>query len=338
MSKFSLDALNRCVYPFFRSNDPDIVLGSRFGEDVAITRIEDTLLMSHVDPIIGAVNQIGWLAVHVACNDIATSGARPRWLQLLVLVPKQEDEALLTQIMGDVFKAAEETGTSIVGGHTGYSSNLSRPLVAVTALGTLREREPVLTSGAHIGDHILISKGIPLEGTAILANDFTITARELGLTEVDLSEGKALMRQVSVIPEAMIFAECGVTAMHDVTRGGLLEALLEIASLSEVGISIDPERVLIPVICGRFAHAFDFDPMKMISSGTLAATVSPDRIAAVENRLVDAGIAYADIGEVVAGKGVTMLRDGQTVEYHEIHPEDDELARMWVEHQPDNVR
>ena len=112
---------------------------------MALTRVGGDILVSHVDPIVGAINNIGWLAVHVACNDVATSGAPPRWIQLLVLVPHKEDEDLLEKIMSDVVQAAEEIDVSIIGGHSGYSAALSRPLVAVTALGTLRGQLPVLT-------------------------------------------------------------------------------------------------------------------------------------------------------------------------------------------------
>lgn len=335
MSKFSLEVLNRIVFPYFHSEDPDILQGAVFGEDVALTRVGGDVLVSHVDPIVGAVLNIGWLAVHVACNDVATTGAPPQWIQVLVLVPNQNDEALLEEIMRDVAQAAKETGTSIIGGHTGYSAALSRPLVAVTALGTMQGRQPVLTKGAQPGDHILMTKGIALEGTAILANDFAHTALELGLTEKEILEAKKLMKQVSVIPEAMIFAKRGAAAMHDVTRGGILETLLEMASLADVGIDVDYERIPQPKIARRFAEAFDFDPLKMISSGTLVASVPEEKLAGVKRSLDEAEILWADIGVVTTDKGVCIKRDSEVFHYDEIHPEEDELARMWTLYKPD---
>jgi hydrogenase expression/formation protein HypE len=119
-------------------------LGAAFGEDVALTRVGGDILISHVDPIVGAIGNIGWLAVHVACNDVATSGAPPRWILVLVLVPTSGDEDLLEQIMRDANRAAKEIGVSIIGGHTGYTSGISRPLVAVTALGSASGRKLVL--------------------------------------------------------------------------------------------------------------------------------------------------------------------------------------------------
>ncbi len=329
MSKFSLDVLNKYVHPFIKTNDPDVILGSVFGEDVALTRIENGILVSHVDPIVGAVKDIGWLAVHVACNDVATSGTSPRWILLLVLVPHKEDEQLLEEIMRDAGSTSDEIGVSIIGGHTGYSSSLSRPLVAVTALGTLSNQNPVLTKGAHIGNHLFITKGIALEGTAILANDFANTATQLGLSDQELTKARELMKGVSIIPEALILAQEGATAMHDVTRGGLLETLLEVAKLSRVGIQVDASRIPILPVVSRFSKVFQFDPLKMISSGTLVATIPTEHVKAVRRSLDEKGIVYADIGEIVEGKGVQMIQNGQAKLYQEIHCEDDELARMW---------
>jgi hydrogenase expression/formation protein HypE len=330
MSKFSLDVLQRRVFPFVNTDNADVVLGAAFGEDVALTQVGEDILVSHVDPIVGAVGDIGWLAVHVACNDVAASGIRPRWLQLLVLVPKMEDVELLEQIMRDASRAAQEVGASIIGGHTGYSAGLSRPLVAVTALGTASGREPVLTGGANVGDRVLVTKGIALEGTAILAQDFADVAQELGLSEKELESGRGVMAEVSVMPEALVLAENSVTAMHDVTRGGVLETLLEIALLSQVGIEVTFSRLPIPPIVSRFAKAFTFDPLRMISSGTLAVTVPENCVEAVGGALEEVGTPYAFVGQVTEGRGVRVDRDGDIVHYTEIRSEEDELARLWA--------
>ena len=330
MSKFSLDVLQRHVFPFTEASDPDVILGAVFGEDVALTRVGGDILVSHVDPIVGAIGNIGWLAVHVACNDVAASGVPPRWILLLVLVPRREDEDLLGGIMRDASRAAGEIGASIIGGHTGYSSELSRPLVAVTALGTASGREPIRTGGARVGDHVLVTKSIALEGTAILAQDFADVAQRSGINEGDLEEARRLIDEVSVLPEALVLAEHGATAMHDVTRGRVLETLLEIADLSGVGMEVDASRLPIRPVIARFARAFQFDPLQMISSGTLAATIPPQRVADVSYALTKMGISFADVGRVIEGVGVRLLRKDGTVHYREIRCEEDELARMWA--------
>jgi len=330
MSKFSLDVLQRRVFPFTKTKDPDVILGAVFGEDVALTRVGDDILVSHMDPIVGAIGNIGWLAVHVACNDIATTGVPPLWILLLVLVPRMEDEELLESIMRDASQAAQEIGVSIIGGHTGFSTNLSRPLVAVTALGTASGREIVKTSGAKVGDQVIVTKGIALEGTGVLAQDFEDVALKLGLKEKDLAEARALMRNVSVIPEALALASHGATAMHDVTRGGVLETLLEMSFLSNTSLEIDGSQIPISDVVKRFARAFQFEPLKMISSGTLVATVPAERLKDASQSLNELGSTYAIVGRVTEGIGVRIFQDGSSVHYKEIRCEEDELARMWA--------
>ena len=311
------------------NTDTEVILGSAFGEDVALTRVGGDILASHIDPIVGAIENLGWLAVHVACNDIAASGIAPRWILVLVLVPNQQDEELLKQIMKDISRATKEINVSIIGGHTGYSSGISRPLVAVTALGTASGRKPIKTDGACIGDHVLVTKGIALEGTSILAQDFADVARGMGINEQELAEGRKLIKGVSVIREAMAMSQHGATAMHDVTRGGLLETLIEIAHLSQIGIKVELSKIPVPQIVTRFSEAFQFDPLRMISSGSIVATVSPDHLQDAENALIDLGIPYANIGRVTHGSGVSIQSKEETIHYNDILCEEDELARMW---------
>jgi hydrogenase maturation factor len=333
MSKFSLEVLRRCVFPFVSSDDPDVILGPAFGEDVSLTRVGGEILVSHLDPVVGAIGNIGWLAVHVACNDIATTGIPPRWILPLVLVPRLQDEALLERIMRDAGRAAKEIGVSIIGGHTGYSTNLAQPLVAVTALGTAEGRTPVRTRGARVGDHVLVTKGIAIEGTAILAQDFADVAHALGLSANDLTEARGLMAQISVVKEAVAIAAHGATAMHDVTRGGLLETLLELGALSGVAIDVDAALLPMPPVVTRFAKAFQFDPLWMISSGTLAATIPPQRVADVRRVLEEEiRVPFAFVGCVREGTGVHVRDHGETAHYGDIRCEKDELARMWQLH------
>ena len=142
-------------------------------------------------------------------------------------------------------------------------------------------------------------------------------------------QARQLMTGVSVIPEALALAEQGATAMHDVTRGGLIETLLEIAKLGEVGMRVDMQRIPIHRIVSRFATAFQFEPLAMISSGTLVSTIPPEYVKSARECLEEKGIPFADIGLVIEGQGVQIIQGDQTRHYQEIHCEADELARMW---------
>ena len=334
MSKFPYEILKTCVYPFTRPahRDDSVILGATFGEDVALTKVGNDLLLSHVDPIVGAVSGIGWLAMHVACNDIACSGVSPKWAQILVLVPTKEDHQLVREIMSDAGKAAEEIQVTIVGGHTGYSSGISRPVVAVTAMAPAMNRRIIGTGGARPGDHIIITGGAGIEGTSILAMDFADEGRFLGLSEEELQEASRLSGEVSVVREALILADHGATSMHDVTRGGILETSIEISRLSGVSLEINADLLPSRPVVERFAQAFSFDPLKMISSGSLVATIPSQKVETVLEALQSSGIHAGDVGTVKEGNGITLYRKGIGYTETEVHCEDDELARMWAIH------
>lgn len=332
MVKFPFEVMQECVYPFTakESKDPDVILGSAFGEDVAVTRVGDDLLLSHVDPIVGAVNGIGWLAVHVACNDIAASGIKPRWIQLLVMLPSQEDTSDLKQIMCDAARAAESLEVTIIGGHTEASNGLKRPLVAATALAPACGKRIVKTSGAKPGDIIYVTRGVGLEGTGILASDFTNEAKRRGLTDQDIEEALKLLSSVSVVSEALKLADLGATAMHDVTRGGIFETLLEIGACSHTCMHVDRSKIPVPEVVQRFANAFTFDPLKMISSGTLVATLPPEACDAAEKAFESGPCKLFRIGVVTEGEGLFLRHVSEKQHFMKIACEQDELTRMWA--------
>ena len=92
----------------------------------------------------------------------------------------------------------------------------------------------------------------------------------------------------------------------------------------------------VPLIAERFSKAFQFDPLKMISSGTLVATVPPSKLERARQALSEKNILHAVIGEVIPGEGVIIKQAGEVLKYQGIHAEEDELARMWITYQTDD--
>lgn len=185
-------------------------------------------------------------------------------------------------------------------------------------------------------DHIFVTKGVAFEGTAILASDFSGAARDLGLMPTELEEAEALMSKISVIPETILLTKHSATAMHDVNRGGILETLLKIAFLSDVGLRVEEGHIPVLMIVGQFVGAFDSDPLKIITYGMLAATISHAKVGPSMGALLESGIPFADVGEVMPGEGLTILWDGVERYYDEIQPEANELARLSTEYPVDS--
>ena len=136
VGKVRPDLLARFVFSRTGVEDPRVLVGPAYGEDSAIIDMRDFVLVVHSDPITEAVGRIGWLAVHVACNDVAVRGAKPEWLLPVILLPEGCPDGLLDEITAQIDQAAREIGAAVVGGHTERCPRLDRPIISMTAVGT----------------------------------------------------------------------------------------------------------------------------------------------------------------------------------------------------------
>ncbi len=328
VGKVRPDLLARFVFSRTGARDPRVLVGPAYGEDSAVIDMGDFVLVVHSDPITEAVGRIGWLAVHVACNDVAVRGARPRWLLPVILLPEGCSDGLLDEITAQIDQAAREIGAAVVGGHTERCPRLDRPIISMTAIGTAPKDRYVITGGAKPGDAVLMTKGAGLEGTAILATDFSAELAEAGVPEELLEKARAFMSEISVVEEALALAEVGVNSMHDPTEGGLLGGLAELAYASGKRVEVWEEKVLVRPETEAVCRALGVDPLKLISSGCLLATLPKEKLGEAQEKLGRLGVDWAVIGEVGEGPpGLLVHReDGRT---ERVGPfVEEELARL----------
>lgn len=285
--------------------DPRVLQGPGVGLDCAILDFGDTLLALKSDPITFATADIGWYGVQVNANDIATSGARPRWFLVTLLLPEKAATAQLAeQISDQIFRACQAMDVSVIGGHTEITYDIDRPILVGTMIGEVPRERLVTSRGARPGDRILLTKGVPIEATAILAREFPDRLRQL-LTPAELRQAQSFLYDpgISVLPDARVAVDAGqVTAMHDPTEGGLATALWELAEASQCTLTVDPGSIPIPDLSGRICQAFDLDPLAAIASGALLLTVAPDDASPIRRALEAAGILCTEIGSVESGQ------------------------------------
>ncbi|MEM0063022.1 MAG: AIR synthase family protein [Ignisphaera sp.] len=300
-AKLPPNMLLKYIFSRVGSRDPSVIVGPSIGEDAAIIDIGGgRVLAVHADPITGAVEHIGWLSVHIACNDIAVRGARPKWLVPVILLPQSAGDKLVDEISRQMDEAANEVGAMIVGGHTEFTLGLSRPIISVTAIGVADKSRIVVTSGARVGDAVIMTKTVGVEGTAILSTDFRDVLRGLGVSEDVLKRGREFIKKVSIVKEALALAEAGLaTSMHDPTEGGLVGGLAEIAYASRKTIEIWEDRVPIAAETRIIASALKIDPLKLIGSGSLVATIPEDRVSKAIEILRALGVEATVIGRVL---------------------------------------
>jgi hydrogenase maturation factor len=310
LGKLPMDFL-QVLLQRYGGHDERLVLGPRVGEDAAVLDFGERYLVVKSDPITFATDEIGWYVVHVNANDIATMGARPRWLLLTLLLPERRtDRALVEKIFSQVDRACEALGVALCGGHTEITHGLDRPLAVGLMLGEVDKPNLVRSDGAQVGDDVILTKGIAVEGTAILARELEadLTAR-LGAEMVVRGRRLLEVPGISVLRDAEIVCRVGrPRAMHDPTEGGLSTGLWELALASGKGIVVDLAEVQVYAETAALCEALDLDPMGLIASGALLVSAAPAESMLMVEALAAAGIGAAVIGQVVEGPPVVWER------------------------------
>ena len=292
--------------------DPRVVVGPRVGEDAAVIEAGDRYLVVTSDPITFATDELGWYALHVNANDVVVRGATPRWFLATLLLPAgSTDEASVRAVFAQLAEACDELDVALVGGHTEITHGLDRPIVAGTMLGEVAKDKLVTTSGARVGDAVVLTKGVPLEGAAIIAREKEAELRARGVPPNVIRRARGFLRVpgISVRPEAELACELAtVHAMHDPTEGGIATALHELADAAKVGLRIDRDRIMILPEGRQLCDAFGLDPLGTIASGALLMTLDPAEAGTVIHALARESIDGHFIGQVVdRAQGVMLV-------------------------------
>src|SRR3989454_6254441 len=299
----------------FALRSPRIVVGPRVGEDAAVLDMGDRYLVATTDPITFATDELGWYALCVNANDLAVRGARPLWFLATLLLPESgTSEARAESLFTELSEACAELDVALIGGHTEVTAGLARPIVVGCMLGEVDKDRLVTTAGAREGDALLLTKGVPLEGAAILAREHGAEAARRGVGPDVIGRARDFLRRpgISVLPEARL--ACGaarVHAMHDPTEGGLATACWELSQAAGVGVRVHREQIPVLPEGHILCEAFGLDPLGTIASGALLAAVDPAGAEGVIVACRGAGIACAAIGRVTpASAGVTLVSAG----------------------------
>ena len=310
--------------------DERVLLGPGVGRDAAVVSFADRCLVAKTDPITFASDEIGWYAVHINANDIACVGATPRWFLATLLLPEaQTDAKLVDTIFNQIVDACADLGVALIGGHTEITHGLDRPIVAGCMLGEVAPERLVRPEQAQPGDALLITKGIAVEGTAIIAREIGTELSELDAPLLGRSRGFLHDPGISVVRDAAIAMAAGaVHAMHDPTEGGLATGLWELARAAGVGLVVDETAIPILPETRAVCEQLGLDPLGLIASGALLLAVAPGEAPAILAAFEEAGIAGTCIGYVVEQERGILLQDTRR-QRPLPHFDRDEIARLF---------
>jgi HAD superfamily hydrolase (TIGR01509 family) len=314
----------------FIFDDGLLIIKPGVGEDIAAVDISsEEVIILKSDPITYATDAIGHYAVLVNANDIATAGAVPRWFMTTLLFPFGSTGSDIWHVMQELNRIANKHRITLCGGHTEITDAVKRPLVIGSLVGTVKKNHLIDKRNIQTGDKILLTKSIAVEGTAIIAREFESRLQTMGFNESDLIACQQLLDSISILDEAAAAAETGgVSAMHDVTEGGLATAVTELSIAANHQIKIDMDKIPVFHQTLRICGLFDISHLGLIGSGSLLICCRPDREAEIKTQIQKAGIDLTCIGEIVgAGKGVLAFDKSGPVPWPEF--EVDELTRLF---------
>ena len=263
--------LQKIILNKIKHTRKDILVTPKIGEDCCAVDYGEYTCVLSTDPITGSVNEVGRLAVHVSCNDIASCGAEPIGMLVSILVPPSATEDDLDTVMSQLCDTAASLNVDIIGGHTEITDAVGRIVIIGTAVGKCLKEKMITTSGAMEDDDIVMTKSAGIEGTAIIASDFEEKLKSV-LDKDLIQSAKGFIDRISVVKEGIIAGKLGVNSMHDVTEGGILGAVWEIAEASGVGALVYKDKIRVERETEEICRYFGIDPLKLISSGCMVIT------------------------------------------------------------------
>jgi hydrogenase expression/formation protein HypE len=295
--KIPIDILEEVVFRNLGTKRKEVVVGPKAGIDGAVLDASNKNLIVSMDPITGAVERIGWLAVNVNANDIATFGVEPSFLFSCIMLPQGAGKETVEAICTQMDAAAKELGIAIVGGHCESTPSLQNPIVVCCVMGLTEKGEYVTTGGAKAGDKLILTKSAGIEGTAILASD-----REQQLAPIMgssmLNDAKNFYRNISVVKDALAaYKTGGVHAMHDPTEGGVMGGIHEMADASQLGVKVFEASIGVEPETSKICRYFEIDPFQLIGSGALLISAEPAKTSEIIDNLAKEQVYASVIGE-----------------------------------------
>lgn len=324
IGKLPEPVLIRSVLKQVKHRREEVLVGPAVGQDCAVVQVEpDEVLVMSTDPITGTVKDLGSHSIHITANDLAASGAEPIGVMLTVMLPDTVEEPEVKKMMQEAEATCKKLNMEVLGGHTEITNVVRQPLISVTGVGKIKKSRVITTLQVQPEQDIVVTKWIGLEATTILAKEREEELRKrfpAGIVDTAIGFDRFL----SVVPESRIAMEHGVTAMHDITEGGVFGALWEMASGAGVGLEVDLKKIPIRQETVEICQYFDLNPYQIMSSGSMM--IAADDGHELVRKLEKDGIHASVVGRTNAGND-RILRNGEDVRYLD-KPQPDELYKV----------
>lgn len=317
--KISNGGFEDIILPNCGYTRPEVLSGPAFGVDVALVELPGGMGLALTSDPLSLIPSLGlqesaWLSVHLMANDMATTGFAPMYAQMVLNLPPSISEADFTTYWQFIHQYCNDIGVAITGGHTGSIEGQNSTIAGGgTMLLTAPLNQILLSKKAKAGNVIIVTKECALSSAAILAMSFPETVKNKLGNEI-YQQGCELFYQTSSLTDGLVAAATGineVTAMHDVTEGGVLGAIYEMAIASGNGVCVQNELLPISEPQQRICQLFDIDARFCIGAGAMVMAVKKEYAQNVLHRLQQNNIKATVVGEFTdKSKGYKLAEAG----------------------------
>jgi hydrogenase expression/formation protein HypE len=310
------------IYPFCGSQRDEVTTPAQFGVDVSIIRLSMGFEMALTSDPLSLIPSLGlqesaWLSVHLMANDMATTGKAPMYAQFVLNLPAHLTAADFNTYWQYIHQYCKEMGTAITGGHTGrFEQQNSTVAGGGTLIAIAPEGEMLTSKGAGEGDVIVVTKQSALIATSILALSFPETVKNKCGLEVQRLASE-LFYKTSSLAEGLAAAALNtsesrlVTAMHDVTEGGILGAIYEMATAAGLGVEVAVDKLPTGEVQKAVCNLFDLDPLYCIGAGSMIIAVKEGKEQDLIKILQQSGVMATAVGKFTAkNDGLTVTSQG----------------------------
>jgi hydrogenase maturation factor len=292
--KIPIEILKEVVFKNLGAERGEVIIGPAAGIDGAVLDVGNKNAIVSMDPITGAVERIGWEAININANDVATFGVEPAFFFSCLLLPENADSKIIETISTQMNNAAKELNIAIVGGHCEATPGLTNPIMVGCAMGLTEKGKFITAAGAKAGDRLILTKSTGIEGTAILATDREEQLKKV-FTPTILESAKRFYNQISIVKDALTaYKTGGVHAMHDPTEGGVLNGIHEMADAAGLGARVFEDKIMVEPETAKICRYFEIDPLQLISSGALLIAAETEAANEIIESLSQEHI-YADV-------------------------------------------
>ncbi len=310
--------LSNTVLRLTGARSKDVIVGPSFGVDVSVLEIsEDRVMVANCDPIslmpeLG-ISDSAEMSVHEVASDVATSGQAPQYALFDLNLPPRTSDKTLEIYWKSISRECAKMGISIIGGHTGRFEGCDYSIIGSATMWTICKKADYLTSSmASDGDDLILTKSAAFGATAMLAKSFPRKVRNFAGSSV-FTEASNYFAKMNTIDDSLATVSVGihdkgVTAIHDVTEGGVFGAVYEMATASRIGCKIEVEEIPVSEPTAQVSRLFRIDPMTSLGEGSLLVASKPEKTFHVVKALKEKKVKATLVGRFSSKfKGVRLM-------------------------------